>query len=127
MALCQAFNTSFEVMDFLKEWNLQSLNLQDPEFTLQTENGWRDQKFRVAGDESLEDVRKRAYEGLMKIATSLNVNSVVLVTHGTLMEMLCSLVAGRPAQRGNIESVKFLEYAILEFNDKSFKVIKDIV
>jgi len=126
-ALCEVFQVSFELKDFLREWNLQSLNLMDPEYTIQTEKGWADDKIRVQGGESLDEVRKRAYEGTMQVASKVTGNTVFLVSHGTLMEMLCSKVSGRQAERRNVETMRFLEYAEFEFKDGALKLIKDIV
>ena len=126
-ALCEVFKVSLELKDFLREWNLQSLNLLDPEYTIQTEQGWADHKIRVRGGESLDEVRQRAYEGLLQIASTVKGNTIFFVSHGTLMEMLCSELSGRQAERSNVESMKFLEYALFEFKDGALKLVKDIV
>ena len=125
-ALCEVFNVDFEVKDFLREWNLQSLSLLDPEYTVQTEKGWTDQRMRVEGGESLHEVRKRVYDGTMQVVSSATWNTVFFVCHGTLMEMLCSKVGGREAQRSTVESMNFLEYALFEFKDGILRLTKDI-
>jgi 2,3-bisphosphoglycerate-dependent phosphoglycerate mutase len=126
MALCDIFKVDFEVKDFLREWDLQSLNLLDPEYTIQTEKGWANYKLRVQGGESLDEVSNRAYNGIMEIAASAQVNTIFFVCHGTLMEMLCSKIGGREADRSTIERMKFLEYALFEFRDGVLKLKKDI-
>jgi 2,3-bisphosphoglycerate-dependent phosphoglycerate mutase len=124
-AICDVFKVDFEVKDFLREWDLQSLNLLDPEYSVQTENGWADDKLRVQGGESLEEVRQRAYDGIMETASSVTVNTIFFVCHGTLMEMLCSKIGRRDADRSNVESMKFLEYALFEFRDGVLRLKKD--
>ena len=124
--LCEIFKVDFEVKDFLREWGLQSINLLDPEYIVETEKGWADHKLRVQGGESLDEVRTRAYDGIMEIVSSVTVNTLFFVCHGTLMEMLCSKIGGRDADRNTVERMKFLEYALFEFRDGVLKLKKDI-
>ena len=126
-ALCEILKLDFEVKDFLKEWNLQSLNLLDPEYTLETQRGWMDHKMRVQGGESLDEVRKRAYEGTMRITSAITAETVYFVTHGTLMEMLCSKIGNRQAMQSNVETIGFLDYAAFEFEDGRLRLIRDVL
>ena len=126
-ALCEVFELDFQVKDFLKEWNLQSLNLLDPEYTLETQRGWMDHKIRVQGGESLDEVRKRAYEGTMQITSTIRAETIYFVSHGTLMEMLCSKVGDRQAVQSNVENMKFLDYAAFEFKDGTLSLMRDII
>lgn len=125
-ALCEVFKVNFEVKDFLREWDLQSLNLLDPDYTIQTEKGWTDHRLRVQGGESLDEVKKRAYDGIMEVVTSVTANAVFFVCHGTLMEMLCSKIGDRAAERITVERMKFLEYCLFEFRDGVLELKKDI-
>ena len=125
-ALCEAFGIGFEVRDFLKEWNLQSLNLLDSEYALETTRGWADHGLRVRGGESLDEIGRRVYEGTMQIVSGSGAETVHLVSHGTLMEMLCSRVAGRPALQSHVENMGFLDFATFEFKDGTLRLTKDI-
>ncbi len=127
-AITETFQISFKIKDFLKEWNLQSLNLLDPEYTIETNRGWTDWKLRVKGDESLEEVKERAYKGTMPIISkNKNANTIYFVSHGTVIDMLCSSVSGRQAIPSDIENMKFLDYAIFEYRNESLSLIKDII
>ena len=125
-ALCEVYRIDFEVKAFLGEWHLQSLNLLDPEYTLETEKGWADHSVRVLGGESLDDLRKRVYDGTVEVASSSAADALFFVCHGTLMEMLCSRIKGRPAEKSNVEKMKFLEYALIEFKDGVLSLTRDI-
>ena len=125
-ALSETLGIEYEIKDFLKEWNLQSLNLLDPEFTEETKKGWADHSVKVRGGESLEDLCKRAYEGILNLVTALKVQNVVLVTHGTLTEMVCAKISGREPKEENVTGMEFLDYAILEYRDNQLSLIKDI-
>ena len=122
----EVHGVGWEVRDFLKEWNVQSLNLQDPEFGDEIRRGWTDQEVKVNGGESLKDLLERAYEGTMQIASRETGQVVCLVTHGTLMEMMCSKTMGRPAALRNVENMKFLDYAVFEYKDGKLRIKKDV-
>jgi broad specificity phosphatase PhoE len=125
-ALSEIFKVSFEVKDFLREWNLQSLNLLEPEYTVQTERGWMDHSMRVQGGESLDELRRRAYDGTMELVSSMTANTVFFVCHGTLMEMLCSHIGVRQAELSIVEKMRFLEFALFDFKDEALRLVKDI-
>ncbi len=125
-ALCEVFEIGFEVEDFLGEWNLQSLNLLDPEYSVETRKGWADMSLRVLGGESLDDVMRRSFAGTMRVASALAAETVLFVSHGTLMEILCAKVGGRPALQSNVESMRFLEHVAFEFGDRTLTLTKDI-
>ena len=126
-ALCEVFEIDFEVKAFLKEWNLQSLNLLDPEYAFETQKGWTDHRVQVQGGESLDDVQKRIYEGTMQITSTITAETIYFVSHGTLMEMLCAKVSGRQAVQHNVEKIKFLDYAAFEFEDGRLKLTRDVI
>ena len=122
---CAVFGLGLEVREFLREWNLQSLNLPDPEYSLETQRGWEDRELRVQGGESLREVQERAYEGTMQIASSSAAESILFVSHGTLIEMLCARVGRRQPLQRNVEDMDFLAWAAFEFKDGALKLTKD--
>ena len=81
---------------------------------------------RVQGGESLDDVQKRAYEGTMQIMSMITADIIYFVSHGTLIEMLCSRVSGRQAVQHNVEKMKFLDYAAFEFQDGALRLTRDV-
>jgi broad specificity phosphatase PhoE len=98
----------------------------DPEYTIETQKGWANQEHKVQGGESLVELKKRAYEGTMRIASIAKAQIIYLISHGTLIEMLCSKVGARQALQRNVENMKFLDYAIFEFRDGALSIKKDI-
>ena len=126
-AFCDVFEMGFTVKDFLKEWNLQSLNLQE-EYAEQEELGWKDQGKVVQGGESLNDVKDRITKGIEKLVKQFNLfENIMLVSHGTIIDMFCSSILGRNAELSDIKSMNYLEFAIIEFRDGIFTVVKDVI
>lgn len=125
-AMCEVFGVSFEVKDFLKEWNLQSLNLPDPEYAIETQRGWADQSMRVRGGESLSELKRRAYEGTLQVVGASTAETVLFVSHGTLIEMLCAEVGGRQPLETNVEDMAFLAWAVFEFRNGALILRKDV-
>jgi broad specificity phosphatase PhoE len=109
--ISEVFGVGFEVVDFLKEWNLQSLNIKELEFTLETQKGWADPGLKVSGGESLDEARSRVCDGTRQTLSNLSVKVVFFVTHGTVMELVRAQISGCPASRDNVEKMPFLDYA----------------
>jgi broad specificity phosphatase PhoE len=121
------FSIDFEILNCLKEWNLQSLNLQE-EYTEQECIGWDDQNKVVLGNESLNDVKNRISECINNLVKKFNsTKTILLVSHGTVIDMLCSLIGKREAKISDIKNMKHLDYAIIEFENGKFRLIKDII
>ena len=124
----EVFRMDFSVADFLMEWNLQSLNLPDPEYSHEELKGWGDLHARVRGDESLHDVQKRIYEGAVaEISKHPDLDNIFFICHGTVIDMLCTLVSGRQARLSDIKGMKHLDYAVLEYHSNKIELIKDII
>jgi broad specificity phosphatase PhoE len=125
-AICNALGVGFEIREFLKEWNLQSLNLLDPEYTTESVRGWAEPDRRVKGGESLSNLEGRAIEGILLAAGMAKEGQVIyLITHGTLIEVVCARVRGRPASRSNVEEMEFLRHAELRFDGRSLALSED--
>jgi len=121
------FSVDFEILDCLKEWNLQSLNLQD-EYVEQENIGWNDHNRIVLGNESLNDVKNRLSKCINELVKKFrSSNIILLVSHGTVIDMFCSLIGKREAKISDIKNMKHLDYAIVEFENEKFKLIKDII
>ena len=121
------FSVDFQVLDSLKEWNLQSLNLQD-EYIEQENVGWNDHSKIVLGNESLNDVKNRISKCINELVKKLESSNIVLIiSHGTVIDMLCSLIGKREAKISDIKNMKHLDYAIVKFENAKFKLIKDII
>ncbi len=120
------FTVDFEVLDCLKEWNLQSLNLQD-EYVEQEIIGWNNQNKVVLGNESLNDVKNRISKCINELVKKSESSDIILiVSHGTVIDMFCSLIGNREAKILDIKNMEHLDYAIVESENGKFKLIKDI-
>ena len=124
----EVFSLDYELVDSLKEWNLQSLNLPDPEYAVQEELGWTTHEKIVMGDESLDDVKRRISQGIKNLVLKHGgPDCILLVSHGTVIDMFCSVVSGRKAKLSDIKGMKHLDYAIVEYSNNKFVLIKDII
>ena len=127
-AFAQHFGIPFEIRDFLKEWNLQTLNLPDKEYEIEEKKGWKDQAVKVKGEESLMDVEKRAVEGIMTLAKVNQFCDIIyMISHGTLIDLFCCTFSKREPKLKDIKRMKYLDHAIFELVDSKLVMIKDIV
>lgn len=125
-AFCEVFGMDFTIMDCLKEWNLQSLNLKE-EYVEQEYMGWNDHNKVVEGGESLNNVKDRISKCMNELVKTFSSENILLVSHGTVIDMFCSLILGREAKISDIKNIGYLSYAILKYKNDKFNVIKDIV
>ncbi len=122
------FDMKYEISGFLAEWNLQSLNLLGDDYSKEEKLGWMDHDLIVKGGESLNQVRDRVLDGTSELIKKRpDRDKILLVCHGTIINMLCSELTGRAAILQDIKSMPYLAYAIIEHDDKGLKVKKDIV
>jgi len=125
--ISEQFSMTFQVMDFLREWNLQSLNLQE-EYAEQEQLGWNDHNKVVLGNESLNQVKERISKGIKELTNKYaSAKTIFLVAHGTVIDMFCSEISGRKVKNSDIKGMKHLDYAVVEFNNDKFQLIKDII
>lgn len=136
---CDHYNLKYEIADYLGEWKLQTQNLPDEEYFPEEKKGWKDQDYIVKGNESLNQLKERAYNGLLETITKYegkNIDNIFLFAHGTIIDMLCSKLNNRQARIDDIRNMKYLDYAIVEYTDKlnnvkvninNIKLIKDII
>jgi 2,3-bisphosphoglycerate-dependent phosphoglycerate mutase len=112
---------------FLAEWNLQTQNLPGPEYVEQEATGWSDFDAIVRGNESLNQLRQRAEAGLRALAQRDGSATLLLVSHGTLIDVVSASLAGRTPSLADIHSMRHLDYAIVEHGGGRLQVLKDIV
>jgi 2,3-bisphosphoglycerate-dependent phosphoglycerate mutase len=122
------FSMSFQILENVREWDLQSLNLKDPEFSEIQRLGWENQDVVVKGGESLNDVKKRIVSCIEKLSKEKrNLNTIIIAAHGTVIDMFCSVVGKREAKQSDIKSMNFLDYAIAEHKNDKLNLLKDII
>ncbi|MDP7115916.1 MAG: histidine phosphatase family protein [Candidatus Woesearchaeota archaeon] len=120
------FNVDFVVKDCLKEWNLQSLNLQE-EYDEEERKGWEDHSVKVLGNESLDDVKKRIMACVQQlIEDNQDADTLLLVSHGTIIDMFCTKIADRAPVIADIKKSTHLDYTIVTFNSGKFILSKEI-
>jgi len=124
--LSDVFHVRFEIKDFLREWNLQSLSLADPEYSAETQKGWTDYNQKVQGGESLSELGERAYNGMITLASTHKGEILFLVSHGTLIEVVCAMAGKRKADESHVTNMNFLDYAIFEFRQNDLHLVRDI-
>ncbi len=116
----KVFSKDFKILNFLKEWNLQSLNLPDSEYFEQEQLGWNNFNKVVQGNESLNQAKERFTKGIKSLKQA---ETIFLISSGTVMNMFCSELAQRKPKIQDIQNMKYLAYAIV--ND--MKLIKDLI
>jgi|TARA_Y100000310_G_scaffold294185_1_gene324448 broad specificity phosphatase PhoE len=122
------FSVDFKILNGLKEWNLQSLDLLDKEYKEQEIIGWNDNNKVILGNESLNDVKKRILKCINNIVNKFDsVGNILIVAHGTIIDMFCSSISKRKVKISDIKNMKYLDYSIVEFKDGKFELIKDII
>lgn len=121
------YSVELEILDDLKEWNLQSLNLQE-EYIEQENIGWSDHDKVVLGNESLNNVKYRVLNCVNELVRRFDSTDILLlVSHGTVINMLCSFIGKREAKISDIKNMNYLDYAVVSFEDGNFELIKDII
>ena len=121
------FSVRLEVLDCLKEWNLQSLNLKE-EYVEQEGIGWSDFGKVVLGNESLNEVRERIMKCVKKIANEFHSSkNIVIVSHGTVIDAFCTAISDRKAKISDIKNSNHLDYAVVDFHGRKFELIKDFI
>jgi broad specificity phosphatase PhoE len=108
------------------EWHLQTLNLEDIEYEREESAGWADFDAVVAGGESLSQLRVRALVGLDKIAAG-GATNVLIVSHGTILDVVCAYLARRDAFRTDIRTMEYLAHALVEAKSGKLELKRDIL
>ncbi|MFH0978733.1 MAG: histidine phosphatase family protein [Candidatus Woesearchaeota archaeon] len=121
------FSVKYEILDCLKEWNLQSLNLKE-DYAVQERLGWNDHDKVVFGNESLNNAKERILKCIKELVGKHKTQkNILLVSHGTVIDMFCSAISGREAKISDIRNSNHLDYAVVDFQSGKFNLIKDLV
>jgi broad specificity phosphatase PhoE len=122
------YNTSFQTKDFLREWNLQSLNLDYDKYMPEEKKGWENMDVVVLGNESLNDLQNRMYKGINEIVSEhKDAKNLILVSHGTVIDMFCTQISNRKAEHEDIKKIGYAGCAIVEYKNNQYKLLKDII
>ena len=121
------FSVEVKIRSCLREWDLQSLNLME-EYVEQEKMGWKNHSLKVMGGESLDDVKRRIVDCVKYIVNDCSQDDALLiVSHGTVIDLLCSDIAGREAKFEDLKDMDHLDYAIIEYLSGNFSMVKDII
>ena len=112
--------------DGFGEWKLRTLNLSNEEHRREEAAGFADPNWVVAGGESLNGMWQRILEGIEDLRLR-QAETVLVVTHGTVIHLLCAGAAGRAPSLEHLHNTAFLDYAVLECDDRGFRIVRDIV
>jgi len=104
------FGVSYMIDYCLEEWHLQKLNLNDEDYAEQERYGWEKERI-VTGVKLI-------------ILNNPEAKTILLVSHGTVIDMLCSAVSGREARIEDIKKMNPLAYAVV---DEHLRLVKDII
>ena len=122
------FGVSYRLDEGLSEWMLQKENLNDTEYLEEEKKGWADFSYKVKGGESLNMVRDRASAALNSIIIdNPMMNNILIISHATFIDFFVGSLSGRIPSIFEHKSIKYLDYAVVEYKNKRFRVIKDII
>lgn len=125
--ISKEFSMNFEENQDLREWDLQSLNLQE-DYMEEEEKGWNNHALKVKGGESLNDVTNRIKKCVEKIIKdNPKSKNILLVSHGTIIDLFCCSIGSRSPKIEDIRVSQYLDYAIIKYVKNEFTLIKDIL
>ena len=82
----------------------------------------------VKGGESLNNAKERITNCIERIVKEcFDKKNVLIISHGTVIDLFCCQFSNREAEIGDIKNSNHLDYAIINYENEEFCIVKDIV
>ncbi|OGM02945.1 hypothetical protein A3K72_01725 [Candidatus Woesearchaeota archaeon RBG_13_36_6] len=127
--LAKHFQISVTIKKCLGEWKIQELNIQFDKFLEEEKQARENLNLIVSGGESFAMARERIYNCTTEICKeNPQVKNLIIVSHGNVLYLLFKkLLNQEPTFNEESEQIKLFDYGIIEYSDKKFRVIRNII